>query len=58
MPSVVRDTINAWVSWNSWNLGLLSFDHSLFSGADVFGVSPLDSSFGGTYDDVASKLAM
>ena len=56
MPSVVRDTINAWVSWNSWNLGLLSFDHSLFDGADVFGVSPLDATFDGTYDDVSARL--
>jgi len=54
--TVARDTINGWVSWAAWNIGLLSFDHSLFDGADVFGVSPLDASFGGTYDDVSSKL--
>lgn len=56
MPSVVRDVINGWVSWGAWNVGLLSFDHSLFDGADVFGVSPLDASFGGTYDDVSALL--
>ena len=53
---VARDAVNCWVSWMAWNVGLLSFDLSLFSGADVFGVSPLDASFGGTYDDVSARL--
>lgn len=56
MATVARDTINGWVSWGAWNVGLLSFDHSLFGGADVFGVSPLDATFGGPYDDISSKL--
>lgn len=57
MAAVARAVTNGWVSWGAYNVGLLSFDHSLFDGTDVFGVSPLDASFGGTYDDVSSKLA-
>lgn len=54
--NVARARYQGWVSWGAYNVGLLSFDASLFSGADVFGASPLDTSFGGTYDDVSAKL--
>lgn len=57
MAAVARAVTNGWVSWGAYNVGLLSFDNSLFGGTDVFGVSPLDASFGGTYDDVSSKIA-
>lgn len=57
MASVVRDVVNGWCSWGAYNVGLLSFDHSLFDGTDVFGVSPLDAAFGGTYDDISARLA-
>lgn len=53
---VARATYNAWVSWTAYNVGLLSFDSSTFDGGDVFGTSPLDVAFGGTYDDVSAKL--
>jgi len=56
MAAVARASYNAYVSWLAYNVGLLSFDHSLFDGTDVFGVSPLDASFGGTYDDVSARL--
>jgi hypothetical protein len=56
MAAVARASYNAYVSWSAYNVGLLSFDHSLFDGTDVFGVSPLDASFGGTYDDVSKIL--
>src|SRR3954452_22817076 len=54
---VSRAIYNGWVSWQAYNVGLLSFDHSLFDGTDVFGVSPLDVTFGGTYDDISTKIA-
>src|SRR3954466_12722016 len=54
---VSRAGYNGFVSWQAYNVGLLSFDHSLFNGTDVFGVSPLDATFGGTYDDISKKIA-
>lgn len=53
---VSRASYNGWVSWGAYNVGLLTFDRSTFSGTDVFGVSPLDATFGGTYDDVSTRL--
>ena len=57
MAAVARAVTQGWVSWGAYNLGLLSFDHSVFGGTDVFGVSPLDISFTGPYDDVSSKIS-
>jgi hypothetical protein len=56
VTAVARAVTNGWVSWGAYNVGLLSFDHSLFDGTDVFGVSPLDATFTGTYDDVSKML--
>jgi hypothetical protein len=54
---IARATHRLQIGWGSYNAGLISFDHSTFGGTDVFGISPLDSTFGGTYDDVSSRLA-
>lgn len=56
MTSVARARYRLQIAWNAYNAGLLSFDRSTFDGTDVFGVSPMDVSFGGTYDDVSSRL--
>lgn len=56
MAQVARARYRLWISWQAYNLGLLTFDSSLFDGTDVFAVSPLDASFGGTYDDVSARL--
>lgn len=57
MATVARARYNGWVSWGAYNVGLLSIGFSTISGTDVFGVSPLDAAFGGTYDDISSKIA-
>lgn len=51
-----RARYQLWISWLAYNLGLLTFDESLFDSADVFAVSPLDASFEGTYDDCSGRL--
>ena len=55
MP-VARGIYRLQIGWNAYNVGLLSFDHSLFDGPEVFGISPMDTIFGGTYDDVSARL--
>lgn len=56
MAQVAQARYQLWISWQAYNLGLLTFDESLFDSADVFAVSPLDASFGGAYDDVSGRL--
>jgi hypothetical protein len=56
MTAVSRARYQGWVSWAAYNIGLFTIGSSLISSADVFGVSPLDASFGGAYDDVSSRL--
>lgn len=56
MARVARAVYQLQVAWNAYSAGLLSFDNSTFGGTDVFGVTPLDVSFGGTYDDVSTRL--
>lgn len=53
MASVARATYKLQVAWSAYNLGAFSFDFSTFDGTDTLGVSPLDQSFGGPYDDVS-----
>lgn len=55
MP-VARGVYRLQIAWDAYSFGLLSFDHSTFGGSDVFGITPLDITFGGTYDDVSPRL--
>src|SRR5690348_17139781 len=57
MAAVARASFNCYVSWEAYNIGLLTFDSSTFNGTDVFAVSPLDTSFQGTYDDLSNLFA-
>lgn len=56
MASIARASYRLFVSWEAYNLGLLTFDYSTFDGVDAFGVSPLDVSFSGTYDNVSAAF--
>lgn len=56
MAQVARARYQCWISWQAYNLGLLTFNSSLFDGTDVFAVSPLDANFQGTYDDVSARM--
>lgn len=56
MASVARAVYGCFVSWSAVNTGLLTFDASLFNGTDVFGVSPLDATFTGLYDDISADV--
>src|SRR4051794_28446558 len=57
MASIARAVHRLQVGWGAYSAGLLSFDFSRFdAGGDVFGLSPLDSTFGGTpFDDVSAR---
>ncbi len=44
------------VAWDTYQLGLLSFDYSLFDGTDVFAPHPFAATFLGTYDDLSDML--
>lgn len=57
MAAVARASYNCYVSWAAYNIGLLTFDQSVFDGTDVFAVSPLDATFQGPYDDLSSLFA-
>lgn len=57
MAAVARASYNCYVSWLAYNLGLFTIGTSTLSGTDVFGTSPLDSTFNGTYDNVSTRLA-
>src|SRR5437016_9899 len=54
VTEVARASFGCWVSWSAYNIGLLTFDSSLFDGSDVFAVSPTDATFEGIYDDLSA----
>lgn len=53
-PVVARASFNCYISWAAYNIGLLTFDSSLFDGTDVFAVSPFDATFQGDHDDLSA----
>lgn len=57
MGSTAKPVLSCEVAWSSYPRGVQVFDVSTFDGADTFGVSPFDTSFDGTYDDLSSLLA-
>lgn len=56
MAQVALARYQCWISWQAYNLGLLTFDNSLFDSTDAFAVSPLDATFDGPHDDVSNRL--